>query len=86
VRVDDALAELGPVVAAVEELRDRVEGRADRAEGVASAGTAARAWTIASWRISPPWNSTSRLSLKWRKKVRSVRPARSAISATVVWS
>ena len=32
---------------------------------------------------APP-NSTSRLSAKWRKNVRSVRPARSAISATVV--
>ena len=30
--------------------------------------------------------STSRLSAKWRKNVRSVRPARAAISAAVAWS
>ena len=33
-----------------------------------------------------PAKSTSRLSAKWRKNVRSVRPARAAMSATVVWS
>ena len=36
-------------------------------------------------RADPP-KSTSRLSAKCRKKVRSVTPARAAISAAVVWS
>ena len=36
--------------------------------------------------ISSPPKSTSRLSAKCRKNVRSVRPARAAISATVVCS
>jgi hypothetical protein len=36
--------------------------------------------------VAAPQNSTSRLSAKRRKNVRSVRPARSAISATVVSS
>jgi hypothetical protein len=35
---------------------------------------------------SAPWNRTSRLSGKYRKKVLAVSPARSAISATVVCS
>ena len=50
-------------------------------------GGAATIWSTnmpsnASW----PVKSTSRLSVKYRKKVRSVRPARLAISATVVAS
>ncbi len=36
--------------------------------------------------MTAPANSTSRLSAKYRKNVRSVSPARSAISATVVCS
>ena len=36
--------------------------------------------------MAAPANSTSRLSAKCRKKVRSVSPARLAISATVVSS
>jgi hypothetical protein len=39
---------------------------------------------LASAGISGPPNSTSRLSAKWRKKVRVVRPARAVISGTVV--
>ena len=42
--------------------------------------------TMCSWSRSLPAKRTSRLSAKCRKKVRSVSPARLAISATVVGS
>ena len=54
--------------------------------GLADAGAAATRPTSRSCSSEEPANSTSRLSAKWRKKVRSVRPARSAMRATVVSS
>ena len=54
--------------------------------GAADSGAAVRLLTRRSRNASVPANSTSRLSAKWRKKVRSVSPARPAISATVVCS
>ena len=47
---------------------------------------AANVVTMSSCSEAAPQNSTSRLSAKCRKKVRSVSPARAAISATVVCS
>ena len=52
----------------------------------ADAGAASMAATICCSSSSAPQNSTSRLSVKYRKNVRLVSPARSAISATVVSS
>ena len=54
--------------------------------GAAEEGEPATAVTRRSRRLFEPAKRTSFLSAKWRKNVRSVRPARSAISATVVWS
>ena len=56
------------------------------ASGLASAGAAAIPSSQRRWSSWLPLNSTSRLSEKYRKKVRLVSPARSAISATVVAS
>ena len=56
----------------------------DRRRGGGSAGDGAS--RAAPAERSAPANRTSRLSAKWRKNVRSVSPARAAISATVVWS
>ena len=70
-----------------EEATPRTAGRRRRSRsgtrpGGAASHAARNAWT--SW--SCPKNSTSRLSLKWRKNVRSVRPTDWAISAAVVCS
>ena len=54
--------------------------------GAASPGVASIAATISASSCSDPAKSTSRLLAKWRKNVRAVNPARSAMSATVVWS
>jgi hypothetical protein len=54
--------------------------------GAAAAGASATALTMSPCSRPAPPKSTSRLSVKCRKKVRSVSPARSAISATVVFS
>ena len=59
---------------------------ATASSAVAVPGAAATAPTTTSWNASWPENSTSRLSAKCRKNVRSVSPARTAMSATVVWS
>ncbi len=60
--------------------------RATASRGVYPVGAPATPDKIRSWRSLEPPNSTSRLSVKCRKKVRSVTPARAAISAAVVWS
>jgi hypothetical protein len=56
------------------------------ASAEADAGAASMAATIRCSSNSEPQNRTSRLSVKYRKNVRLVSPARSAISATVVSS
>ena len=54
--------------------------------GDADPGAFSSAATTLSCSAVEPAKSTSRLSAKYRKNVRAVRPARSAISATVVCS
>ena len=54
--------------------------------GPSAAGATSSASTMRASNISEPANSTSRLSAKCRKNVLLVRPARSAICATVVAS
>ncbi len=66
-------------------LSDRVEGVGHRFERGRLRGAAAIPSASSLGIVSPP-KSTSRLSGKWRKKVLFVRPARSAISTTVVFS
>ena len=64
-----------------------VESTGNGVEGaVGCRGAPATPATIRSWRRADPPKSTSRLSAKCRKKVRSVSPARAAICAAVVWS
>ena len=54
--------------------------------GLVPTGTAATAPVSRSRSCASPPKKTSRLSAKWRKKVRSVKPARAAMSPAVVLS
>ena len=72
------------VIAEIQRAVDAANATVSSAD--TSAGAAAtpsrKTWRKCSW----PANSTSRLSAKYRKNVRSVRPAACAMSVTVVCS
>ena len=86
VRGDDGLPLPGVFAALLKQRAGGLERRGDRLDRRRGLGASATALTRNSCSAPAPANRTSRLSAKCRKNVRSVSPARSAISATVVCS